>query len=382
MNDGYTLSQIYRSDKSSNIQVNDLLAQEDIRRDDHLDYTCGLFDDAMNLVATGSCFNNTLRCLAVSRNHQGEALMNRIITHLTEVQFNRGNMHFFIYTKPSTANFFGSLGFYEIATVPNLLVFMENRRTGFSDYLKKLQKETSTQGFSVPGDSPLFSGFNAAAIVINANPFTLGHRYLVEQASAHCDVLHLFIVSEEASLVPFTIRKQLILEATSDLKNICYHDSGPYIISSGTFPSYFQKDTDEVVKSQAYLDLLIFTKIAESLHIKSRYVGDEPTSHVTNTYNQVMYRLLPQNDIRCHIIPRIETVIPKLTKDNSGITASSPDVSGKQVISASTVRKALQNDDWLTVAAMVPPTTLSFFKSDAAKPILERIKKEVDVVHH
>ncbi|EFA28598.1 ABC transporter, ATP-binding protein, partial [Haemophilus influenzae HK1212] len=37
------------------------------------------------------------------------------------------------------------------------------------------------------------------SIVMNANPFTLGHRYLIEQALQQCDHLHLFIVGEDAS---------------------------------------------------------------------------------------------------------------------------------------------------------------------------------------
>ena len=72
---------------------------------------------------------------------------------------------------------------------------------------------------------------------MNANPFTLGHQYLVETAAASCDLLHLFIVSEDSSLVPFSVRKKLVMEGTAHLKNICYHESGPYIISSATFPS-------------------------------------------------------------------------------------------------------------------------------------------------
>ncbi len=74
---------------------------------------------------------------------------------------------------------------------------------------------------------------------MNANPFTLGHQYLVEKSGAENDLLHLFIVSEDASLVPFKIRKQLVMKGTAHLKNICYHDSGPYIISNATFSKLF-----------------------------------------------------------------------------------------------------------------------------------------------
>lgn len=91
----YIISQICPSDILANKQINELLLAEGIRRDANLDYTCGMYDDEMNIIATGSCFGNTLRCMAVSSAHQGEGLMNQIVTHLISVQFERGNTHLF-----------------------------------------------------------------------------------------------------------------------------------------------------------------------------------------------------------------------------------------------------------------------------------------------
>ena len=153
----YTISKIYPSDKRSQRQVDALLEAEGIRRDANLDYTCGMYDEDMNLIATGSCFGNTLRCMAVSSAHQGEGLMNQIVTHLLDVQYQRGNLHIFLYTKCSSAKFFGDLGFYEIVRIEDQIVFMENRRTGFQDYLTQLAKEKE-------------AGKKAAALVMNANP--------------------------------------------------------------------------------------------------------------------------------------------------------------------------------------------------------------------
>ena len=177
----YTISQVYPTDKTVLAQIDTLLSQEGIRRDGNLDYICAMFDEEYNVIGTGSCFGSTLRCFAVSSAHQGEGLLNQIITHLIEVQCARGNMHLFLYTKVKSSKFFGDLGFYEIARVEDTLVFMENRRDGFGAYLRDLEK-TRTEGKS-------------AALVMNANPFTLGHQYLVEKAAAACDTLHLFVVS-------------------------------------------------------------------------------------------------------------------------------------------------------------------------------------------
>ena len=344
----YTISQVYPGDQRALAKVDALLKQEGIERDGNLDYIAAMYDEDYNIIATGSCFLNTLRCFAVSHAHQGEGLLNQIITHLIEVQYERGNLHLFLYTKTTSAKFFGDLGFYEIARVDGTLVFMENRRDGFKSYLRRLEK-TRSDGKS-------------GALVMNANPFTLGHQYLVEQAAAACETLHLFIVSEDASLIPFSVRKKLVAEGTAHLPNVVLHDSGPYIISSATFPSYFLKDKEAVICGQARLDIEVFKRIAATLNISVRYVGEEPTSQVTGLYNTIMASELPRAGIDCRIIPRKA-------------------VDGK-AISASTVRKALQDGDWGLVSQLVPTSTLAWFQSDEAAPVLERIRKAGNVIHY
>ena len=342
------VSRIFPTDKRAMAQVDALLAQEGISRDKNLDYTCGIYDEDFRVIATGSCFGNTLRCFAVDHSHQGEGLLNEIISHLIDYQAGRGNIRLFLYTKPGTAKFFGDLGFYEIARVPDRLVFMENRRDGFSAYLSALEKDKK-DGVS-------------AAIVMNANPFTLGHQYLAEQAAAQCDALHLFVVSEDASLIPAAVRKRLVREGVGHLSNVILHDCGPYMISSATFPSYFLKDSDTVIESQARLDVQIFLRIAETLGITARYVGEEPTSQVTGLYNRVMADTLPRAGIACHILPR---------KALEG-----------RPISASTVRQAIKTGDDALLRTLVPQTTWDWLQSPEAAPVIQRIKGESDVVHY
>ena len=290
----------------------------------------------------------TLRCFAVSREHQGEGLLNQIITHLIEIQCARGNLHLFLYTKAESAKFFEDLGFCEITRVENRLVFMENRPDGFERYLRGLEAAKTTG--------------KSAAVVMNANPFTRGHQYLVEKAAAACDTLHLFIVSEDASLVPFFVRKKLVAEGVKHLPNVVLHDSGPYIISNATFPSYFLKDEAAVIDGHARLDLAVFTRIAGALNITARYVGEEPASQVTGLYNKIMREQLPKAGIDCIVVPRKEA-------------------DGK-AISASTVRQCLQSDDWDTLKTLLPQTSLAYFHSPEAAPVLERIRKADNVVHY
>lgn len=345
----YTVSKVFSFDKKAHLKIDTLLTEEGIRRDANLDYTCAIYDGD-RVIATGSTFGNTLRCLAVSKDYQGEGLMNLIVSHLVDYQFEQGNTHLFLYTKTTTAKFFSDLGFIEIARIDGLVSFMENKKTGFQDYLKQLER---------PQKNP----DKVAAIVMNANPFTLGHQYLVEKASRENDLLHLFIVSEDKSLIPFDVRKKLVLKGTAHLDNIIYHDSGYYIISQATFPSYFQKDEVVVIESQARLDLAIFTKIAQELGITRRYVGEEPTSLVTNLYNQVMIDKLPEQGIDCIVVKRKE-------------------FSESQPISASTTRQAIKDGNWNLLEQLLPQTTLDYFQSLEAKPTIERIRQSEQVIHY
>ena len=344
----YNISSVSPGDKRTLAQIDALLQREGIRRDANLDYICAVYDEDYRVIATGSCFGNTLRCFAVSREHQGEGLLNQVVAHLMEVQSERGNIRLFLYTKINSAGFFADLGFHEIARVENTLVFMENRKDGFSAYLRDLSASKR------PGKS--------AALVMNANPFTLGHQYLTETASAACDTLHLFAVSEDRSLVPFAVRKKLIQAGTAHLSNVILHDSGPYIISGATFPSYFLRDEAAVIEGHARLDLAVFAKIAAALNITVRYIGEEPVSQVTGLYNQIMRAELPKAGIDCVIIPRLEW--------------------NHQAISASTVRQCLQNEDWETLRHLLPETTLSYFRSPEAAETIRTIKAAKNVVHY
>ena len=233
---------------------------------------------------------------------------------------------------------------------------MENHRNGFARYLDTLVKE------SPETDIQSLQQEKIAAIVMNANPFTLGHQYLVQQAAAENDIVHLFGLSEDCSLIPYQIRKKLMLEGCASFSNVCYHDSGPYIISNATFPSYFLKDEAEVILEHALLDLDIFSKIAEKLHISARYVGEEPYSQVTGIYNQIMKSELPNYGIQCIEIPRLR-------------------IHGKS-ISASNVRLALKHEDNALLKTLVPESTYQYFTDLVSQEIREKIQSAKNVVHY
>lgn len=341
-----TIREILPSDRFGRGEMDALLRREGIRRDANLDYSCGLYDGEEELIATGSCFGSTIRCLAVDGGCRGEGHLVQVVSHLLDVQARRGNLQVFLYTKPENLAFFTGLGFFEIARTGGV-VFLENSREGFCRYCAALKKA---------------QGQRIAAVVMNANPFTLGHRHLLERAAAENDAVHLFLLSEDAGPIPAAVRRRLVEEGIRDLPNVILQETGPYMISSATFPSYFLKDQDGVIRAQAALDLTVFSKIAEHLGIQRRYVGEEPASRVTGLYNRVMAERLPEMGVECRIVPRLET--------------------NGRVISASTVRQAIHDGCLESVRDMLPDSTYRYFASAEGEPVCRAIRREETVVHY
>ena len=268
-----------------------------------------------------------------------------VVSRLMEELFARGQHHLFVYTKRTAAQSIAALGFYEIAATDKV-AFLENRRTAFRDYVKSLSR---------PEHTPEKVG----AIVMNANPFSLGHLYLTETAAAACDALHLFMVSEDVSEFPYHVREKLILKGTRHIPHVYHHPTGPYLISSATFPSYFIQESEALTLAQARLDAQVFGRIAKELHITDRFVGEEPLSPATHLYNQAMAQELPREGIALTILKR--------KTDN-----------GTDPISATRIRRLLKEGRLEALRPLVPETTYAFLISEEGLKIAEkmRMKKE------
>lgn len=326
-----------------------LLNQEGIRLDPFIEYSVGIYRND-DLLATGSFYKNTLRCLAVDSNYQGLGLMNKVVSHLQEVLTDRGEHHFFIYTKATFSRLFEEIGYFTIAKVNSLVVFMENRPDGITAYKNSMKEKYKEAG-------------RVAAIVMNGNPFTKGHLYLVEKAASENDVVHLFMVSEEASIIPFETRLMLITRGVAHLENVVIHPAGAYMISKATFPSYFLKDEMEAVATHAKLDLEIFLKhVVPVLGISKRYVGEEPYCEITRIYIETMKSILEANGIACEVVPRKETEAP----EDSMIP--------KGAISASMVRQCIRENKLEEIRWIVPETTYEYFDSEEGQRLIEIMK--------
>ena len=346
----YTAVPISPGDRRAQAQMDALLEAEGISRDSNLSYSAAIYDADGRMIATGSLFENTLRCMAVSGAHRGEGLMADIVAHLVQVQLERGNTHLFLYTKCDSARFFAPLGFYEIARVEGLLVFMENRRGGFERYIRQLSAQAGD--CTAPG----------AALVMNANPFTLGHAHLLKRAARENARVVLFVLSEDRSLVPFADRLAMVRSAAAAYHNVTVVPSGSYMISSATFPSYFLKDSELVTSTHAALDATLFVRIAAALHLTRRYVGEEPFSRATSLYNDALLRVLPSAGVELTVVPRAQQ--------------------GGTPISASHVRALIHDGRMEEVAPLVPETTYAYLTSPAGTRAVSRIRGAQDVIHH
>lgn len=341
------IRRIFEGDRRARAEQLALLQQAGIGLDRHLDYSLGLYDEEGALRATGSFYRNTLRCLAVDSAWRGEGLLARVVSALIQELFARGERALFVYSKRDAADSIAPLGFHTVAATDDI-VFMENRRQGFADYLAGLRTESGLEGDEVPAGE-------IGAIVLNANPFTLGHLYLVERAAAACRRLHLFIVSEEVSAFPYAVRERLIREGTAHLPGLHYHATGPYLVSSATFPSYFVKESEALTLAQAGIDAAVFVRIAQTLHISQRFVGEEPYSPATALYNRAMREILPKHGVALHIIPRAESA--------DGLP-----------ISATRVRQLMMVGDDEALRPLLPESSYEYVTSPEGRAIVPRLK--------
>lgn len=328
--------------------VTTLLSTDDLRQARALVEESGLsfeppYDDlvgifqAGRIVAVGARRGRVLKMLAVARAHQGGTLLEEVVTELVGRGFQEGVDSFFIFTAPSQATVFEALNFNLLASSGKsaLLEYGD----GLRRYLARLQR------LVVPGRN--------GAVVANCNPFTLGHRYLIEEAASRVDRLYLFVVREERSLFPFEARFRMVRDGTCDLQNVTLLDTSCYAVSSVTFPTYFLKDGDPGGVIQMELDLLLFaTRIAPHFHVAARFVGSEPFSRTTAAYNAAMHRILPPLGIEV-----------RETERKGALGAE---------ISASRVREQLSQKRTEGLAELVPESTLDFLLSSEGRKIWDK----------
>lgn len=341
----YIEREINLQDKAALQQVLDLLKKFELTFSDHMDYTMGLFDGD-RLIATGSLSGRVLRDIAIDPDYHGQKLTHRIIDHLIKKAKSLGVTGYQIFTKPEKVPIFERDGFHCVAKALPYAALLERGTHTLNDFIAATKAKV--------GPKP--EGAVRGSIVMNCNPFTRGHRALVEYTAGQCDDVILFVVQEDRSLFPFSDRLELVRQGVADLTNVHVVSGGDYIISNATFPTYFIKGT-EALDAQTKLDATVFAEcIAPALEINIRFVGEEPTDNTTNAYNRALAKVLPMNDMEFKIIPR---------KKESG-----------NIISASKVRKALSEDNWELVEQFVPPTTLAYLRSPKGAEVIRKIKAD------
>lgn len=312
--------------------------------EDNVDAMYGLYENEQ-LVATGSRAGNILKMLAVAPDHQGGSVLGELVTELVMSGQRAGHDSLFVYTKPEFISSFQALNFTLLAS---------QQKVALLEYGKGLAKWLeSKKGLVRPGLN--------GAVVVNCNPFTNGHLYLIENAAKQVDNLYVFVVKEDRSVFPFDVRYRLVERGVDHLANVIQLDTSRYIVSGATFPTYFLKKDDPVARIQMELDVTLFaSKIAPFFGITRRFVGTEPNCPLTGGYNEAMQRILPAHGIELQVIERKQA----LTGPLAG------------AISASRVRELVGKGDFAALADYVPPTTRAYLESDEAAPIRERLQND------
>lgn len=318
-------------------RVTAFLAANGLRLDalDYYAVVTAVGDD--QILAGGGLDKDIIKCIAVSDTLRDEGISATLVSHLMSIAMSRQYEAVKVFTKPSNQKIFESLGFHLLAEAPKAIL-LENGLSGwltYERYLKSLRRE---------GKSGL--------IVMNANPFTRGHRFLISQAARQVDTLFIIPVKEDRSEFSYAERKAMLEAGCSDFENVIVCEGSDYIISAATFPTYFLKELDEAATTQMSLDLSLFAKrVAPALGAKIRFVGSEPLDAMTQRYNELMHEILPLEGISV-------VEIARLSEED-------------RAISASAVRAALDEGKFSKAAPKVNHTTIPYLLAKLATMALQ-----------
>lgn len=334
------------NDRQERLEVETFLEGFNLVLDHDVDYSVVIKEETSkggSIIATCSKAKNVLKCFAVAEEHRGEGITSILVSTLLDKLFSQGVYHSFIFTKPANVHIFADLNFKLIHSSPDVAL-LEN---GLYDIDQAL--ETMKKNYDL-GET------EKAALVMNCNPFTLGHQFLIEEASRSNTEVLVFIVQEDLSLFPFEARYDMVSKGVGHLNNVKVLPSGEYIISSATFPSYFLREEGERLRAYVELDASIFGKyFCRHFNITKRYVGEEPYCQVTRAYNEALKTVLPNYGVELHEVKR------KLR--------------GDVVISASRVRELLKEGDTPArldqLNKLLPEVTLKFLDSSQGREIVE-----------
>ncbi len=301
------------------------------------------------IVGTGSLCGRIIQGLAVDESLRGAGLALRVVSELEAEAVRRGRSRLFVFTGPANCDIFESLGYRPIAAARGAAILLE-KGGGLEEWLSELRAS-----FVARPVRPAAPRRPVSALVMNCNPFTLGHLHLVKTAAAASERVVLFVVSAEASSFPYEVRIHLVREGVTALSNVAVLPGSDYIISRATFPTYFLRDKKgDAAAIHARLDADLFGRhIAPAIGATRRYVAEEPFSPVTAIYNRALAEVLPPLGVEVVEIPRLE--------------------SGGVAVSASAVRRAIREGKLEDVRAIVPETTWAYLSSPEARDVLERV---------
>lgn len=342
-------------------QIEMFLHTNGLRYDD-VDYYAAIVDESSDeMIAGGGLKGSVIKCVAVADGHKGEAVANVIVSHLIAKANAEGCQCVKLYTKPDNRQLFESLSFRLIAESPNAIL-METGVGGIEKYSEELRVKSEELGVKseelrvkseeLKNDESVVSNARKpiGVIVMNANPFTLGHRFLVEQSSELVERLYVVVVREDCSMFSYNERKAMVSQGVRDIGNVVVVDGSDYAVSAATFPTYFLKQLSDATDTQIILDLDLYRRrIAPVLGATIRFFGSEPTDPLTRRYNELMHQQLGEEHV--HEIQR---------KQQEG-----------SAISASRVRKAMMEGCLWDAIQLVPPTTIPYIIGHLASMALQ-----------
>ena len=364
-------------------QVESFLRESGLRMEE-LDRYYAICAPDGSILAGAGIKADIIKCVAVAPSARSEGFMLPLLSRIVSDAAARGILNLKVFTKPENREIFESIGFKVLASAPKAIL-MENGR-GLEKYCEYLSGICHASG-SVFHCQRKPSARKCGVIVMNANPFTLGHKYLIDKALEQVDHLFIIPVQEDLSSFPYPERLAMIkahadalsvISSVVEKSHITVLEGSGYVISAATFPTYFLKDRSDAAETQMLLDLDLFEKhIMPALGASVRFVGSEPLDPLTARYNSLMHnaveipRLVMPDPDRASAQPSAEQnyFSGRCPKNQFSSAVASP-THADAAVSASKVRAAIEVGDYASAAALCPVTTHPYLLAALAERAL------------
>ena len=159
--------------------------------------------------------------VAADESVRSESLSSTLVSAIISYASQTGVSNLKVFTKPEYEDVFRAMAFHPVGRCESAALLEQDGRLlrSYKEYLEMIPRKG-----------------RVGCVVMNANPMTLGHCYLIEEASRQVDTLLLSRLRMMSLQFSYAERIAILRDATSAFHNVTVVEGSHYAISRSTFP--------------------------------------------------------------------------------------------------------------------------------------------------